>query len=31
MNSVTRLAAKIIDELGPLQGQRESTLEGRQA
>ena len=29
MNSVTRLAAKIMEELGPLQGQREVTSEDR--
>ena len=31
INFVTRFAAKNMEELGPLQGQRESTLEGRQA
>ena len=29
MNSVIRLAAKIMEELGPLQGQREATPEDR--
>ena len=31
MDSVTRLAAKIMEELGPLQGQREATSEDRQS
>ena len=31
MNSVTRLAAKIMEELGPLQGQREATPEDRRS
>ena len=29
MNSVTRLAAKFMEELGPLQGQREATPDDR--
>ena len=31
MNSVTRLATKIMEELGPLQGQREATPEERRS
>ena len=31
MNSVTRLAAKIVEELGPLQGQGEATPEDRRS
>ena len=31
MNSVTRLAAKIMEELGSLQGQREATPEDRRS
>ena len=31
MNSVTRLAAKIMEELGPLQGEREATPKDRRS
>ena len=31
INSVTRLAAKIMEEFGPLQGEREATPEDRRS